>query len=138
MIVANRPQFRSFGGTWETWCENKFSGDAENLTKCNAKPYGPLTLAPWTDVGALQRGIPKNSLLSTVVTAASAPATEEEAVYEPRATSASGEGLFGVPRMALYAGAAVLVVGVVAFSMTKKRKSLAGYRRKRRSRRSRR
>jgi hypothetical protein len=47
-------------------------------------------------------------------------------------------GLFGVPKMVLIAGGAVLVIGVGAYVLTRKPKRLAGYRRRRKARRSRR
>src|SRR5687768_4422810 len=93
--VAGRRGFGAFGGEWETWCDNKFKSDPENLVKCKSQPMGPFTLAPWTDVGAIQRGLPKpSSLLVSMVTGGGGggdtPPAEEQA-------AAVDEGLFGVP-----------------------------------------
>ncbi len=107
----------AFGGEWETWCEQKYPGDPAMIAKCQSQPFGPLTLAPWTDVGALQRGLPKpQSLLVNLVGGAATPSTSA-----PMVTNSS-EGLFGIPRTAMLAGLGVLAVGVGAMLIAKKKK----------------
>ncbi len=56
------------GGEWEAWCYDKYKTDPTNQAKCLTKPMGIFTLAPWTDVGAAQRGLPKagGGFLSTI------------------------------------------------------------------------
>lgn len=61
-------------GSWEAWCDCVFKGDNTNLAKCK----GWAIAAPWTDVGAGLRGIPKPgswiaSVLGTATQVATAP-----------------------------------------------------------------
>lgn len=55
-------------GSWEDWCDCVFQPGSENHGRCRSKPMGLLTAAPWTDIGAGQRGIPKpGSIVAAVV-----------------------------------------------------------------------
>lgn len=137
MIVDN---FGAFGGEWEDWCASKFGNDPTNLAKCNSKPMGFVTLPPWTDVGALQRGIPKPG--SVIVDTFGPQADSASIAPPPSAPSSSSSSagsdvgdLFGVPKKVLLIGAGVLAVGVLAIVLTKPkgRRKFAGYRRRRRS-----
>lgn len=141
-MITDYTKLESFGGAWEDWCANKYSNDAINLNKCNSKPMGFLTLAPWTDVGALQRGLPKPGAF--IVDTFGPGTSPTSPVETPAGTEPADDdeinigGLFGVPKKALWIGVGVLGVGLAAVLLTKKsRRGYAGYRR-RKSRRSRR
>lgn len=119
MIITRQVSMSAFSGAWETWCENKFKGDATNLTKCQSQPFGPFTAPPWTDAGAIQRGLPKpQSLLVSLVQGGGS----EEGGGESEQPVSMDAGLFGVPRTIMLAGGAVLVGGLVFAAMKKKRR----------------
>lgn len=121
MIVQRQLSLKGFGGTWESWCDSKFPGDPGNLQKCKAQPFGPLTLAPWTDVGAIQRGIPKpESFIVNAVTGGSAPAPSGGDSMPMQASMFS-------PTMLI--GGAVLAGGLgIAYYLKNKRGSRRGRR----------
>lgn len=103
MLVQRSMSLRAFAGSWETWCDNKFPGDAATIQKCKSQPFGPFTLAPWTDVGAIQRGIPKpESFIVNAVTGGGAP---------PPGDSGSGDG--GMAQASMFSGNTMLIGGAV-------------------------
>lgn len=122
MIINRQLSLGALNGDWETWCDNKGAQGAfgpEMVAKCKSQPFGPFTLAPWTDVGALQRGLPKpESLLVATVQGGTVSANP---VKPPSAPQTMNAGLFGVPRTIMLAGGAVLLGGL-AFAAWKKSK----------------
>lgn len=102
MLVQRSLSLRAFAGDWETWCDNKFPADPGNLQKCRAQPFGPLTLAPWTDVGAIQRGIPKPESLIV------------NAVQGGGVAPASGSGdTGGMAQASMFSSSTMLIGGAV-------------------------
>jgi hypothetical protein len=136
-------RFMGFGDmSWEAWCDQTWGSNPEINQKCHNKPWGIMSAAPWTEVGAIQRGIPKlnpslvTDFLSVVGTGGAATPAQSGGFF-----STSGNGIFGIPKMVLYVGGGVLVLGVIASVATRRGRrksspSVAGYsRRKRRNRR---
>ena len=120
------------------WCANKFPGDLAMQAKCSQNSF-PMSLSPpWTDLGAILRGIPKNSLLVDLATQAQGGGT----VYSPPPVApASGDGIFGIPNTIMIVGGGVLAIGLGALVLSRrKRHAVSGYgrSRRRRSKRSRR
>jgi len=103
MIVSHsyaNSQLAGFGGTWEDWCDGKFSNDPTNLGKCKAWSVFP----PWTDAGALMRGIPKSGSILPQ------PPVEPDYTppgYTPGGVAAKSSGL-------LYVGLGVAALGILA------------------------
>ena len=108
------------GGDYDSWCDCMWPSGEEN-TKCKSKPLSILTPAPWTAAGAALRGIPFAGSLDLFGTGGGstgpAPAAPPPKV-----------GLFGIPRIAMFAGLGVLGLRFVAhhFSRCSARKSSQG------------
>jgi hypothetical protein len=102
-----RRGYAGFAGAWEDWCDTKYAADPGNLSKC--KGWSPF--APWTDAGALMRGIPKSgSLIVSMLqpTPASLPTTS----MPPVSTEAMGTSK---TMLMIGGGLLALGVGVVLF-----------------------
>lgn len=121
MIVSSYgrfAQFSQFGGAWEDWCDQKFAGDPANLAKC--KGWSPF--APWTDVGAAMRGIPKPGSLLNIVTGQ--PSVQPAGGVPPPdayAAPASSGSVFGIPRKLFIGGVAILGAGALAVALSKRK-----------------
>lgn len=123
-MIVQDAQLGGLDGAWETWCDQKYPGDAAMIAKCKAQPLGFLSSPPWTDVGALERGLPKDSIINTIFappSPAPPPVVNPGPLY-PTGT-ANVASLFGVPKTVLIAGAVILAVGVGAVVMSKRRRS---------------
>ncbi len=121
------------GSSADVWCNCMWpvAQDPGMNAKCKATPWGPLTAAPWTAVGAGQRGIPFTGDLSGP---AAQPVDQGAATY----TVGSDDSFFGIPKTVLYVGGGLLGVGVLAMALSGKKKksaAVAGYRRSRKARR---
>lgn len=135
MIFNAYRGFNAADGDVADWCANKFPGDLAMQAKCSQNAFPMSVSPPWTDLGAILRGIPKDSLLVGAVQGGSG--------YQPpppRPSSGSpGAGIFGIPTAIMIAGGAVLAVGVGAMVLSRrKRPAVAGYGSRRRRRKSRR
>lgn len=115
------------GGDWNAWCDCMFSGNRNvdpNLAKCKA----PMIFAPWTELGALARGIPHygTKVLPNVLIdqlnpgggAGSGANQQQQGQVDP-----SGEGIFGIPKTMALVGGGVVLLGTVAFFATRKKKA---------------
>jgi hypothetical protein len=123
--VAVSPTGATPNMSWETWCQNKFASDGVNLQKCMSKPFPIGTFSPpWTDIGAIARGIPKPSSFLVNLVGGGTPTP-----VVSTAVPASQAGLFGVPRTIAIAGALVLVGGLGLASYMKTRRGGRGSRR---------
>lgn len=125
MIVSTvdvpRSRFMGFGEmSWEEWCDKTWGGNPELLSKCKSKPWGVLSAAPWTEVGALQRGIPKSnpSLVTDIISAAGGSFTPGG--NQP--INVTTDGIFGIPRMVMYVGGGVLALGLLAAVATRSKR----------------
>ena len=113
MIVGGYSQDRfrrrlsGFGGAWEDWCDQKFPSDPTNLTKCKA--WGPFP--PYTDVGAIMRGIPKPSSLVVSILQPSAPVPYDEPPA-PKPPPVKTD-ILGIPKTVFMVGGGLLVAGLV-------------------------
>jgi hypothetical protein len=56
--LRGRHRYAGFGESEAEYCDRRYP-DQPNNSICKSRPYGPLTPAPWTDAGALVRGLPK-------------------------------------------------------------------------------
>lgn len=113
MIISSYRGLGRFGGAWEDWCDQKFANDPVNLGKC--KGWAPF--APWTDVGAAIRGIPKpGSLLNVLNPGQGAPPAPPP---EPQTGSAGAIG--AASKGVLLAGGALLLVGGLFLLTSKSR-----------------
>ncbi len=122
--------------SWEDWCASAWGKDPAILTKCLSKPWGFASAAPWTDVGAFQRGIPKASIVTDVLNTAGGLVGGQGATGSGGPFVGVDGTIFGLPPMVVYVGGALAAAGVVAVLIKKKKKggSLAGWRRRRRRR----
>lgn len=138
------------GGSWENWCNCVFTPGSELNTRCLSKPIGPaLFAAPWTEVGAGARGLPKPDSLAATLTSAgmsiisgvlpggiiqappppppavgvqSSGSTTVTVTSTPTAQTAAEESsIFGVPKTIAFVGAGVLVLGVVGLALSGRR-----------------
>lgn len=116
--VFSRTAYAGFSDAWEDWCSKKFAGSPELIAKCNSKPMGFLTLAPWTDVGALQRGIPKGGL----VDAATGLLTGGGGAAAGSVPPAQDAGIFGLPPQVMWLGLGVFAIGVGGLALKKSRR----------------
>ena len=145
MIYNNyspRRNYSGFGasdGDVATWCQNKFPNDPTLQAKCSANNF-PISISPpWTDLGAILRGIPKSSALVDLVNAGAGGSTYPPGYIPPPVDP----GIFGIPTTILVAGGAVLAIGVGAMVLSKRKRpavnGLGRYKHgRRRSKRSRR
>jgi hypothetical protein len=138
MIFNNYRGFGAADAEVASWCASKFPHDPTMQAKCSVNTL-PMSLSPpWTDLGAILRGIPKpGSLIVGLVGGG-----QGSPGYTPRApppSSSSGSGIFGIPSTIMLAGGAVLAIGVGAMVLSRrKRPAVAGYGNRRRRRKSRR
>ncbi len=139
MIVQHRVGLGSLGDmSWEQWCDFTFGANPELNQKCHNKPMGIFTAAPWTVVGAMQRGIPKLNNGEIVDALGQIIGSGAGTAQPPTSPSIfTGVGILGIPKTVLIIGGGVLALGLIASVASRKSRSVAGYRR-RRSRRNRR
>lgn len=114
MIIQD---YYGFGGTWENWCDNKFANDSSNLAKCKA--WAPFP--PWTDLGALMRGIPKPESVVVSVLQPSAPQPYDKPT-EPSVPAPTTAPIQVFTSKWLTIGAALLGGAVLVYAITKPRK----------------
>lgn len=134
------------GGSWEDWCDCVFpEGDLRQ--RCRSKPFPGGWVAPWTEVGAAARGLPKPGSLVAVLTTGAlelASTITKGAVQGPPAGVVStlppvqsgvqtgavavsiqgpvaqppeDEGIFGIPRTIALVGGGILAAGVAVLAM---------------------
>lgn len=113
------------GGDWDAWCEcmYPYTADGALNVKCKSKPMSFLTLAPWTDVGAIQRGLPKANSPITAAAALLFPGqgSQVQPTMQPLTQPAAAEGIMGIPKGLMWLGGAVLATGIGALVITRKR-----------------
>ncbi len=116
------------GGSWDVWCDCMYPASADPAlnAKCRGKPMSFLTLAPWTDVGAVQRGLPKEidpltqGLLSAAGIKPQISPGAPQAAAATRTTVAAA-GIMGLSQSTLWVGGAVLALGVGALLYSRRR-----------------
>lgn len=110
--------FAAFGDAWIDYCGKTYANDAGLRAKCESKPMGFLTLAPWTAVGKAQRGLPNiaSDILSTVT---GTGGSGEPVSGGPMAVD---QGIFGIPKVVFWAGAGTLVLGLGLLTFKKRRR----------------
>ena len=116
------------GGSWEQWCNCVFDTDGALAEKCKSQPMGPFTLPPWTNVGAIQRGIPDPTLdqlatdigntagallpgVISIITGRPMPGTYPPGGQQQQAQSS--DLVLGVPKLVLVGGAGLLVLALI-------------------------
>lgn len=138
------------GGDWDTWCNCVFTAGSDLNTRCRNKPFPVgLVAAPWTEVGAAARGLPKPGDLLTSLTSSGlqiisnitggavqgppqppltitlpAVSTGNQSTVSTTSTTTpttAGDepSIFGIPKTIAYVGGGVLVLGVLALAFTK-------------------
>lgn len=136
------------GGDWDTWCNCVFPAGSDLNTRCRSRPFPGGFVAPWTEVGAGARGLPKPGSLVASLTAsgtqiisnltggvvqgppqpplavATAPVQSGGvAVTTNTATTTKPaddeSSIFGIPKTIAYVGGGVLVLGVLALTLGK-------------------
>ena len=127
--------YRGFGAAdaeVSTWCATRFPYDPELQMKCSVNTLPASVAPPWTDLGAILRGIPKpDSALVNLVGGNTAGGA-----YIPGEPVPVGDGIFGIPMTVMLAGGAVLAIGVGAMVLSRRKRpavnGFAGRRRRRR------
>jgi hypothetical protein len=110
--------FAAFGDAWIDYCGKTYANDAGLRAKCESKPMGFLTLAPWTVIGKAQRGLPNvaSNILSTVT---GGGGSTDPVTGGPMPMD---EGILGIPKVIFWAGAGTLVLGIGLLAFKKKRR----------------
>ncbi len=121
-----RQNLGSYGGAWEDWCEDKYRGDPLLIAACRSKPSIACpagiclpAFAPWTDLGAAARGLPKNYISATIQSVIKKPAVDAQQPGpipggDPAVLQAAGS----VSTSVLVGGALFLAAGI-AFALRK-------------------
>lgn len=129
------------GGSWDAWCNCMYpAGASPDLNaKCKSRPFPGGWVAPWTDVGAAARGLPKEGIIAqaagvvlnvaggsnaTTGTTGGPGQTVTATVVPPAMVEAAPEPgtLAGIPMTALAVGAAAVVGGVLLLGRRKGRR----------------
>jgi len=115
-------------GSWEAWCDCMYQMDEAMRTRCRA----PMIGAPWTEVGGIMRGLPRQpggliaDALATAFPGMAQPTISDpnEVQQDPEMTETTqDQGIFGLPTTVLYVGGGVLAVGLAALFLSKRRGS---------------
>ena len=135
MIFNNYRGFNAADADVQSWCQQRFPDDPAMQAKCSVNSFPMSVSPPWTDLGSILRGIPKPSSLLVTTAEGGAGGSGYGPPRPPAASTSSG--IFGIPTTIMVAGGAVLAIGVGAMVLAKRRKrpAVAGYRRRRKSRR---
>lgn len=139
------------GGSFEAWCDCVFPRGSDLHTRCHSRPIPAGFFAPWTEVGAAGRGLPKpgsivasatatvlqivspltGGIVQAPVTAPLVPSvppvqsvpvvTTQPSITVEPTAGPAEASIFGIPKTIAGVGAVVLAVGVAALAFGGKR-----------------